>query len=80
MCIRDRLNVVVKHGRKQIVGRADRMKIARKMQIDVLHGNDLGVSAAGCTALDAEHRTKMCIRDSSFLRSSANAETLFIIA
>ena len=52
------LNVVIQHGRQQIVGRADGMKIAGKMQIDVLHGDHLRVAAAGRAALDAEYRSE----------------------
>ena len=32
------------------------MKIAGEMQIDILHGDHLGIAAAGGAALDAEHR------------------------
>ena len=46
--------MVVEHGGEQIVGRPDGVEITRKVQVDVLHGNDLRVSAAGRTTLDAE--------------------------
>ena len=48
------LNVVVQHGGQQVVGRADGVEIAGEVQIDVFHGHDLGVAAAGRAALDAE--------------------------
>jgi hypothetical protein len=38
------------------VRRGDRVKVAGKMEIERFHRNDLAVSAAGGTALDAEHR------------------------
>ena len=44
--------------RQQVVGRADGVEVAGEVQVDVLHGNDLGVAAAGRTALDAEHRAE----------------------
>ncbi len=40
---------------KQVVGRADGMEVAREVQVDLLHGDHLGVPAAGSAALDAEH-------------------------
>ena len=52
------LNVIVQHSGKQIVCRADGMKIAGKMEIDILHGNDLRVAAAGSAAFQAENRTE----------------------
>ena len=52
------MNVIVKHGGKQIVGRTDGMKIAGKVQIDVLHGNDLRISAAGSSSFNAEDRAE----------------------
>ena len=52
------LNVVIQHGGQQVVGRADGVKIAGKVQVDVLHGHHLRVAAAGGSALDAEHRAE----------------------
>ena len=49
------LNVVIHHGGQQIVGRSDGMQIAGKMQVDVLHGQHLGVAAARRAALDAKY-------------------------
>ena len=49
------LDVVVQHGGQQVVGSADGMEVASKVQVDVLHGHHLGVAAAGRAALDAEH-------------------------
>ena len=52
------LDAVVDHGSQQVVGCADGVQIAGKVQVDVLHGHHLCVAAAGSTALDAEHRAK----------------------
>ena len=41
---------------EQVVGGGDRMHIASKMKIDVLHRDHLRIAAAGRAALDAEHR------------------------
>ena len=50
--------MIVDHRRQQIVGRGDGMKIAGKMQVHILHRNDLGISAACRTALDAKTGAK----------------------
>ncbi len=49
------VDVRVQQGRQQVVGRADGVEVAREVQVDVLHGDDLGVPAAGRTAPEAEH-------------------------
>ena len=56
-CISE-MKMIVDRCRKQVVGRGDRMEIPGKMQIQVLHGNDLGISAAGCSALYTEARSE----------------------
>ena len=43
---------------QQVVGRADGVEVAGEVQVDVLHGDDLRVAAAGGAALDAEHRAE----------------------
>ena len=48
------LDVVIKHGGQQVVGGTDSMEVAGKVQVDVLHGDDLGPAAAGSTALNAK--------------------------
>ena len=48
------LDVVVDHGAEEVVGGGDCVDVAGEVEVDVLHGNDLGVAAAGGTALDAE--------------------------
>jgi len=40
--------------RGQVVGRRDGMHVAREMQVEILHGNDLAVASSGGAALDAE--------------------------
>ena len=48
------IDVIVDQRREQIVGGADGMEIAGEMEVDVLHGHDLGIAAAGSAALHAE--------------------------
>jgi hypothetical protein len=48
------VNVIVYHGRKQIVGRPDRVKIAGEVQVDIGHRHDLRAAAAGGAALHTE--------------------------
>ena len=52
------LDMVVQHCGQQVVCRADGVEVAGKVQVNVLHGHHLGVSAAGSPALDAEHRAQ----------------------
>ena len=48
-------NMIVEHGAEEIVCRADRVKVAREMEIDVLHRHDLRIAAARSSPLDPEH-------------------------
>ena len=50
------VDVVVDGGRQQVVGLADGSEVAGEVEVDVLHGHDLGVTAARCPPLDAEDR------------------------
>ena len=50
------LYVVVEHRREQVVRRADGVKIAGKVEVYILHRDDLGIPAAGRAALDAKYR------------------------
>ena len=52
------LDVVVQHSGQQVVGRADGVEVAGEVEVDVLHGDDLGVAAAGGAALHTEHRAE----------------------
>ena len=49
------IDVVVEHGGKQIVGRADGVEVAGEVQVDVFHRQNLRITAARRAALDAEH-------------------------
>ena len=61
------LDVVIQHGSEQVVGSTDGMEVAGEMKVDILHGDDLGVSTAGGTALDTEDRAErgLAQRDSA---------------
>ena len=50
--------MVVDHGCQQVVGSADGVEITGKMQVDVLHGDYLGIAAAGSAALYAKDRSE----------------------
>ena len=39
-------DMVIQHGAQKVVRRADSVEIAREVQVDVLHRDDLGISAA----------------------------------
>ena len=47
--------MVVEKSGQQVVGSADGVEVASEVQVDILHGDDLSVAAAGSAALDAEH-------------------------
>ena len=49
------VNVVVNHGRQQIVGKRDGIEVTREVQVNVLHWNDLGLTAACGAALHAKY-------------------------
>ena len=52
------LDMVVDHCAEQVIGSGNRVHIAGKMQVDVLHRDNLRISAAGGTTLNAEDRAK----------------------
>ena len=52
------MDVVVDECGEQIRRHGDRREVTREVEVDVLHGNDLRVAAAGCAALHAEHRAE----------------------
>ena len=52
------LNMVVEHGGQQVIGGTDSVEVAGKVQVDVFHGDDLGPTAAGSTALNAKDRAE----------------------
>ena len=49
------VEVVVDERRGEVVRRADRVDVAREVEVEVLHRDDLAVSTAGRAALDPEH-------------------------
>ena len=51
------LHMVVQHRTEQIIGCGDGVHIACKVQVDVLHRNNLRIATASSTALDTENRT-----------------------
>ena len=50
--------MVVDHSCQQVVGRADRVEVTCEVQVDILHGNYLCITAAGCAALDTKDRSQ----------------------
>ena len=52
------LDVVVQHGGKEVIGRPDGVEVTGEVEVDVLHGDDLGISAAGRTPFEAEDRSE----------------------
>ncbi len=78
------LDVVVQQRRQQVVGRADGVEVAGEVQVDVLHGDDLGVAAAGRAALDAEHGAegRLAQRDDhvlALLRQASARPTVVVV-
>ena len=69
------MDMVVQHGRQEVVGRADRVKVAGKVEVDVLHRHHLRVSAARGAAFDAEHRAQRRLpeRHRDFFADAAEA-------
>jgi hypothetical protein len=57
------MQVVVQHRREQIVRRRDGVEVTGEVQVDLVHGDDLGVAAAGRPALHAEHRAQAGLAD-----------------
>src|SRR6185436_10087841 len=48
--------MVIDTGRQQIVARSNRMRVARQMEVDVFHRDDLCASASCSASFDAEDR------------------------
>ena len=46
--------MVVENGRAEVMSGGDGMDVAGEVEVDVLHGYDLGVAASGGASLDAE--------------------------
>ena len=52
------IHVIVKQCSNHVVSRCYRMKISRKVQVDLIHRKHLRISSAGSSALHAEARTE----------------------
>ena len=50
--------MVVQEGGQQVVGRSNSMEITCKVQVQILHGNHLGIPASGSSALNAKAGAK----------------------
>ena len=57
------IDMVVEQRREQVVRRRDGVEVAGEVQINVLHRHDLGIAAAGRTALHAERRAERRLAD-----------------
>ena len=49
--------------RQQVVRRGDGVEVAREVQVDLVHRDDLGVAATGGAALHPEHRAERRLAD-----------------
>ena len=70
------LNMVVEHGSQQVVGGTDSMEVAGKVQVDVLHGDDLGPTATGGTALHAKHGAERRLAQGHGALDAATTQTV----
>ena len=50
--------MIIQHCRQQIIGGGDGVKIPCKMKVQIIHGNNLCIAAAGSSPLQAETGTK----------------------
>ena len=57
------MQMVVEHRREQRVRARDRVEVAREMEVDVLHRNDLRIATTRCAAFHAEHRAETRLAD-----------------
>ena len=73
--------MVVEHGGEQVVRRADGVKVAGEVQVDVLHRHDLRVAAAGRAALASEYRAerRLATAASFPMRRSASARPMVVV-
>ncbi len=49
------LDMSIQHSRQKVIGCSDGMEVAREMQVDILHGDHLGIAASRRSPLDAEN-------------------------
>ena len=70
------VEVVVEEGGNHVVGRGDGVEVAREVEVDFLHGEHLGISASGRTALHAEAgaERRFAQGDDSFLAYLVESE------
>ena len=52
------VDVIVQHGRQQVVGRADGMEVPSKVQVDIFHRNDLGIATPSGAPFDPKDWAK----------------------
>ena len=70
------LNMVVEHGCQQVVGGTDSVEVSGKVQVDVLHGDDLGPAAASGTALYAKDGTERRLAQGHGALDAATAQAI----
>ena len=70
------LNMVVEHGGQQVIGGTDSVEVAGKVQVDILHGDDLGPTATGGTALHAKHGTERRLAQGHGALDAATTQTV----
>ena len=52
------MDVVINEGCQQVVGNTDGMKVTSEVEVDILHGYNLGVPTASSSALDTKDRSE----------------------
>ena len=70
------LNMVVEHGCQQVVSGTDGMEVTGKVQVDILHGDNLGPTATGGTALHAKHGAERRLAQGHGALDAATAQTV----
>ena len=70
------LNMVVEHSSQQVVGGTNSMEVTGKVQVDVLHGDDLRPAAAGGTALDAKDGAERRLAQGHSALDAATAQAI----
>ena len=68
--------MVVEHGSQQVVGGTNSMEVTGKVQVDVLHGDDLRPAAAGGTALDAKDGAERRLAQGHSALDAATAQAI----
>ena len=70
------LNMVVEHGGQQVIGGADSMEVTGKVQVDILHGDDLSPAAAGSAALNAKDGAERRLAQGHGTLDAASAQAI----